>query len=86
MPINRFLKDSALGSDEVENLRRAFAHAMRSLGLVDRDDPIAEIVAKKVIEVGATGLSDPVKISEITLKQLTVQPSDLRPNDKTRPA
>ena len=86
MPINRLLKDSALSSDEVENLHRAFARAMRSLGLVDRDDPSAEIVAKKVIEVGATGLSDPVKISEITLKQLTVQPSNLRPYDKTGPA
>jgi len=70
MLINRLLKDNALSSDEMETLHRAFARTMRSLGLVDRGDPIAELVAKKVIEIGATGVSDPVIISEKALKQL----------------
>jgi hypothetical protein len=74
MPIRRVLKDSRLGGpEEVERLNRAYRYALRSLQLVDRVDPITEIVAKKIIEVGATGVRDPWEISKITVKQLGTQ-------------
>ena len=73
MPINRLLQGSALGSEEVERLNRAYTHALRSLHLVDRNDPIVDMVAKKIIEVGATGISDPEQISKLAIKQLCVQ-------------
>jgi hypothetical protein len=38
--------------------------------LVDRNDPIAEIVAKTVIEIGATGIREPSEISKIAVKRL----------------
>jgi hypothetical protein len=38
--------------------------------LVDRNDPIAEIVAKRVIEIGATGDREPSEISKIAVKRL----------------
>jgi hypothetical protein len=57
MPIRRLLKDNGLaGPEDVERLNRAYSYALRSLHLVDRNDPITEIVAKKVIEVGAKGV------------------------------
>jgi hypothetical protein len=40
------------------------------LNLVDRNDAVCEIVAEKIMEVGATGASDPVAISEIAVRQL----------------
>jgi hypothetical protein len=43
---------------------------LRKLHLVDRNDPVAEIVAKKIIEVGTTAISDPEEISETAVKQL----------------
>ncbi|GEC59324.1 hypothetical protein BEL01nite_83670 [Bradyrhizobium elkanii] len=46
---------------------------MRSLRLVDRDDPIAEIVAKKVIEIGTSGVGDPADISKRVIEQLGVR-------------
>jgi hypothetical protein len=71
MPIRRLLKDNGLaGPEDVERLNRAYSYALRSLHLVDRNDPITEIVAKKVIEVGAKGVRDPSEISEIAVKQL----------------
>lgn len=70
MPINRLLADSKLGSDEIENLKLAFKQALHSLHLVDRDDPLAEIVARKIIEIGATGVRDATEIAEIAVKQL----------------
>jgi hypothetical protein len=39
--------------------------------VVDRNDPLTEMLARKIIEVGATE-SDPTKISEIAIQQLRV--------------
>jgi hypothetical protein len=45
MPINRLLKEGNFTPAEVERLNRAFALALTVLRLVDRNDPICEIVA-----------------------------------------
>src|SRR6516164_8175215 len=70
--IRRLLKANRLaGLQEVEQrLTRAYRDVLRSLHLVDRNDPIAEIVAKTVIEVGATGVREPSEISKIAVKRL----------------
>jgi hypothetical protein len=70
MPINRLLKDSKLDPDVVKSLNRAFDLALRSLGLVDRDDPLTELVAKKVIEVHTEGVNDPAEIADVTLRRI----------------
>jgi hypothetical protein len=70
MPIQRLLRDSTLPADQIEILTRAFDLAMKSLGLVDRNDPLTEMVAAKIIAIGKRGLRDPVAISETALKEL----------------
>jgi hypothetical protein len=70
---NRLLKDSGLELEQVERLNRAYTYALASLHLVDRNDPIVDIVAKKISEVGATGISDPKQISKTAIKQLGVR-------------
>ena len=72
MTIRRLLKANGLaGLQEVEQrLNRAYRDVLRSLHLVDRNDVIAEIVAKTVIEIGATGVREPSEISKIALKRL----------------
>ena len=70
MPINRLLGDSKLGPDEIENLNLAFKQALRTLQLADRNNPLAEFIAKKIIEVGATGVRDTTQIAEFAVKQL----------------
>jgi hypothetical protein len=59
MPIRRLLKDAKFEPDEVAVLTRAFELALSALYLVDRDDPVCEIVARKVIEIGTNGIHDP---------------------------
>ena len=54
---------------EIKRLNAAYTYALRSLSVVDRHDPLAEMLARKIIDVGATE-SDPVKISEIAIKRL----------------
>lgn len=73
MPISRLLKDSKLGPEEVEGLNLAYDQALRLLCLVDRNDPVAEIVAKKIIEIGATGVRDPAEISKLAVEQLGIR-------------
>jgi hypothetical protein len=74
MTIRRLLKANGLaGLQEVEQrLNRAYRDVLRSLHLVDRNDPIAEIVAKTVIEIGATGVREPSEISKIAIKRLAI--------------
>ena len=71
MPIGRLLKDSKLVQDEIKRLNAAYTYALRSLSVVDRNDPLTEMLARNIIEVGATE-SDPAKISEIAIKRLRV--------------
>ena len=75
MTISRWIKDSKLRPEEVERLNSAYGRALYSLCLVDRNDPVADIVAKKIIEIGATGVRDPAEISKLAVEQLGVAKS-----------
>jgi hypothetical protein len=66
MPINRLLANSKVGPEEIKRLNTAYAYALRALSLVDRDDPFTKMVARKIIEIGATE-SDPMKISQMAV-------------------
>jgi hypothetical protein len=72
MPINRMFRDGKIKAEEVERLNRAFRFTLRFLSLVDRDDPLCEIVARKVIEIDAAGTHEPKEIAKLTVKQLGI--------------
>jgi hypothetical protein len=71
MPINRLLDASKLKPEEIDRLNRAFTFALRSLSLVDRNDPLTEMVAKKIIEIGAT-IADPAELANAALRKLGI--------------
>ena len=70
MPLNRLLNDAAFGPEEVRVLNQAYDSALRALYLIDRNDPITEIVARKVIELGRKGMTDPAEIANMAVKTL----------------
>jgi hypothetical protein len=70
MPINRLLANSKLGPEEIKRLNAAYTYALRSLSVVDRNDPLCEMVARKVIEAGATGISEPREIAEMAVARI----------------
>ena len=72
MPINRLLAGYQLEPEEVEILTAAFNRALRSLDVVDRNDPRTDLIAREIIEIGATGVRDPVEISKIAIKRLSI--------------
>ena len=49
---------------------------MRVLQLADRQDPITELVAKKIIEVAGTGERELTRIFEQALRDLGITPHE----------
>lgn len=68
MPIHHLLKGHAFGPDEVEVLSSAFEAALEELGLVDRNDPAVQLVAKRIIELAQRGERDPARLREGAVK------------------
>jgi hypothetical protein len=70
MPINRVLEGQSFGPEDLRVLNDAYADALRALHLVDRNDPLTEIVAKKIVEVGQGPIRDPHQIAGMAIKAL----------------
>lgn len=59
-----------IGSGEAERFNQAFTRTLRSLNLIDRDDPLCDFIARKIIEIDAAGIHDPKEIAKIAIRQL----------------
>lgn len=62
--------NSPLGPEEITRLSRAYEQALRTIGVQDRNDPLTELTAKKIIEIGQTGLKDPAAICGRAVEEL----------------
>ena len=72
MAIYRILQNSPLGPEDLRRLTDAYEHTLRALSVKDRKDPLAEFIAKKIIEIGQTGLEDPEQISARAIQELAL--------------
>jgi len=70
MTFQRLFKDTAFGPEDIERLVTAYEQTLRALLLKDRNDPITQLVAEKIIAIGRMGIEDPAEISKLALKQL----------------
>ena len=73
MAIYRLLQQSAFGPEDIDRMTTAYDECLRVLKLLDRADPITELLAKYVIEIAQTGERDPFNICSQTLERLGVQ-------------
>jgi hypothetical protein len=73
MAIYRLFQNSPLGPEEISRLSEAYERTLRTLSLVDRNDPLTEMIAKKIIEIGQTGVKEPAQISQLAIKGLGIQ-------------
>jgi hypothetical protein len=71
MAILRLLQNSQLAAEDMARLVAAYEKTLRALRLVDRSDPITELVARKVIEIGQSGVRDPAQISRLAVMALS---------------
>jgi hypothetical protein len=76
MPIYRLLQNTPLGPEEIKVLTDAYERTLHKLSLVDRNDPIAEIIAKKIIELGQRGVREAKQLSDLAIKELGFECGD----------
>jgi hypothetical protein len=71
MAIYRILQNSPLGPEEINQLVAAYERTLEMLGLIDRSDPVTELVAKRLIAIRQTGVNDPVHLSNRAIEDLS---------------
>jgi hypothetical protein len=72
MPIYRLLENLPMGPEEIARLTTAYEETLRTVGLVDGNDPITEMIARKIIEIGQSGVRGPMLLSELTIKEMGI--------------
>ena len=70
MPLTPFLKGGNFDPQAIEAMSAAFEAVCASLQLLNRTDPVTEIVARMVVEVARTGERDPERIRDLVLISL----------------
>jgi hypothetical protein len=71
MPLTRnLLMEVVFNPEAIVPIVAAFKAACQSLQLVDRDDLLTQIVARKIVEVAGTGERDPERLRDLALLAL----------------
>jgi len=76
MAIYRLLQNSAFAPEDIGRLVAAYEDCLRILNVANRSDPLAELLAKKIIEIVQTGMRDPVQIGRLALEELGISNSE----------
>jgi hypothetical protein len=72
VPIYSLLQKLPMGPDEIRCLTTAYEQTLTTLCLKDRNDPLTELIAKKIIKIAQTGIKDPAEICERAIRELGV--------------
>lgn len=70
MAIARLLHEAAFPPDRVRAIAQAYENTCKRLVIADREDPLANVVAKKIIKVAKGGARDPEPIMRQVIKEL----------------
>jgi hypothetical protein len=70
MAIYQLLQGAAFDDSAVSAMTTAYEAALRELGLVNRNDPCTEIIARKIIECAQTGERDPKRLCELAVNDI----------------
>jgi hypothetical protein len=72
MPIHRLIQNLSFNQDDIERLAEAYENALQALHISDRDDPINQVIAQRIIEGARTGVRDPSDLCKMAIKDLMV--------------
>jgi len=67
MPIKKFIPGATFEPETIKNMTTAFERLRLILNLENLDDPMVEIIAKKVISLASQGISDPKEIERCVI-------------------
>lgn len=73
MAIYLHLQTHDMEPKEVSRITEAYEQALRTLCVQDRDDPLTEMVAKKIIKIAQTDARDPAEIAALAIKELEMR-------------
>ncbi|QOG22989.1 MULTISPECIES: hypothetical protein [Bradyrhizobium] len=62
-----------LQPDMVNRIHAAYEQALHSLCVKDRDDPLTEMIANKIVKIAQSGVHDPAEISRLAIEQLEMR-------------
>jgi hypothetical protein len=74
LAFDRLVQKTAMTAEEIGRLRKAYELALREIGVMDRDDPLTEGVAKGIVEAQ--------KVWSILLRTGVLAPNFLPQNSK----
>ena len=72
MTIRRLIQNLAFNQEDIERLAAAYEEALQALHISDRDDPINEVIAQRIIEGARAGVRDPKALCKMAVKDLMV--------------
>jgi len=70
MPLSPYLKGAVFDPKAIETMNRAFEAVRESLQITTGDDPIAEIAARKIIDLARNGERNPERLCALVLFDL----------------
>jgi hypothetical protein len=77
MAIYRLLENEnsalGLGPKQVKCILEAYEQTLHTLGVKDRDDPLTEMIARKIIKIAQTGVDDAAELSAQAIKELEIR-------------
>jgi len=60
--------------EQVAMMGDVFEEVLKTLCLVDRQDPLVDMIARKIIELARTGVRDRVRLMQMTLEAFNGKP------------
>ena len=80
MPIFKLVEErGSFDPEEVAVLCNVLDDVMQTLGVLEVEDPIIETVAKKIVEIAKTGVSDPASLKALTLQAFSQEQQQQQP-------
>lgn len=70
MTIHRLLQHSAFNQDDIDRMVTAYENCLQVLGLSGRSDPVADRIAKQIVEIAQIGERDPAAVSKQMIETL----------------
>jgi hypothetical protein len=68
MAIYRLLRRGVFEPDDVRLLAAVYEDVLNIVGLVDSKDPLAELIARRVLQVAQAGERDPQSLKDLVLE------------------
>jgi hypothetical protein len=71
MPIRGMLRETAFNPEQINELAAAYESVLADLNLVNRADPVTELIAKAIIDCAKAGEFDRIKLHDCAIAAVT---------------